>query len=164
MKSIRLPIATTLAAALIATPAMAYADCGQDGQPACTGPVPTVDQVTALLTELMDPNKPNADKNDVVTPDLSPDNVGFLDKYSGALDSKGDWPYDFIVTDIQPAPNNFAGATVATRANGHADTSNPTAIVLVNQSGHWLIDRKAALLYVFQVFASFYPHKHFGGI
>jgi hypothetical protein len=160
----KLSFATTLATALIATPATAYADCGDAGQDPCTGPVPTVDQVTALLTELMDPNRPNTDKNDVVNPDLSPDNVGFLDKYSGALDSKGDWPYDYIVTDIQPAPNNFAGATVVTRANGHADISNPTPIVLVNQSGRWRIDRKAALLYVFQVFASFYPHKHFGGI
>jgi hypothetical protein len=50
-----------LAAALIASPATAYAQCGDPGQDPCTGPpVPTVDQVVAIMTELADPNKPSA--------------------------------------------------------------------------------------------------------
>src|ERR1700677_4056277 len=88
-----------MAAALIAAPATARADCGGPDQPACTGPVPTVDQVVALLSELMDPNRPNEDKNDVVTPDLSPESIGYLDTYlDGRLNAHGDFPYDFVVT------------------------------------------------------------------
>jgi hypothetical protein len=148
----KLSIATTLAAALIASPATAYADCGDPGQDPCTGPVPTVDQVVALLSELMDPNRPNEDKNDVVTPDFSPESIGYLDTYlDGRLNAHGDFPYDFIVTDIQPAPNNFAGATVATHANGHRTTTRPFPIVLVNQSGRWLLTRKSAINSVSEV-------------
>jgi hypothetical protein len=42
-------------------------------------------------------------------------------------------PLNFVVTDIQPAPNNLAGATLETQA------TNPRPIVLVNRGGHWLI-------------------------
>ncbi len=41
----KLPVEIMLAAALIVSPATAYADCGDAGQDPCTGPVPTVDQV-----------------------------------------------------------------------------------------------------------------------
>jgi hypothetical protein len=151
--------AALLLAASLAVPATAHADCGDDGQPACTGPMPTVDQVTALLTELMDPNRPNADKNDVVTPDLNPESIGFLDKYlDGELNARGDFPYDFAVTDIQPAPNNFAGATVATHANGHPSWTKPWPIVLVNQSGRWLLTRKAAISLVSEVWTHYETH------
>lgn len=156
MKSV---VAAMILAASLAAPATAHADCGDPGQDPCTGPVPTVDQVTALLTELMDPNKPNADKNDVVTPDLKPESIGFLDKYSdGELNARGDFPYDFAVTDIQPAPNNFAGATVATHANGHPSWTRPWPIVLVNQSGRWLLTRKAAISFVSEVWTHYSIH------
>jgi hypothetical protein len=151
---------SALTAMLIVWPATAHADCGQDGQPACTGPVPTVDQVTALLTELMDPNKPNADKNDAIS-DLNPQSIDYLDKYlDGRLNAHGDWPYDFVVTDIQPAPNNFAGATVATHANGHRTTARPYSIVLVNQSGRWLLHHKSATGLVSEVLG----HYEFQGV
>ena len=141
----KIAAASLLLAASLAAPATAYADCGQDGQPACTGPVPTVDQVTGVLTELMDPNKPNADKGDVMS-DLTPESIGFLDTYlDGRLNAHGDFPYDFIVTDIQPAPNNCAGATVAIHANGHRTTTRPFPVELVNQSGRWLLTRKSAI-------------------
>jgi hypothetical protein len=61
-------VAVLLAVALIAAPATAYADCGDPGQDPCTGPVPTIDQVVAIMAELTDPNKPAADKTDIVTP------------------------------------------------------------------------------------------------
>ena len=48
----KLSVSITLAAALIAAPATAYADCGDPGQDPCTGPAPTVDQVVAILAEL----------------------------------------------------------------------------------------------------------------
>jgi hypothetical protein len=104
----KLAAAALLLAASLAVPATAHAECGDPGQDPCTGPVPTVDQVVALLSELMDPNRPNEDKNDVVTPDLSPESIGYLDTYlDGRLNAHGDFPYDFVVTDIQPAPNNL---------------------------------------------------------
>lgn len=144
--------AALLFAATLAVPATAHADCGDPDQDPCTGPIPTADQVVALLSELMDPNKPNADKNDVVTPDLSPESIGYLDTYlDGRLNAHGDFPYDFVVTDIQPAPNNFAGATVATHANGRRTTTRPFPIVLVNQSGRWLLTRKSAINSVSEV-------------
>lgn len=145
-----------LAVTSVTAPAIARADCGDPGQDPCTGPVPTVDQVTTLLSELMDPNKPNEDKHDVVTPDFNPQSIGYLDKYlDGELNAHGDFPYDFIVTDIQPAPNNFAGATVATHANGHPSWAKPFPIVLVNQSGHWLLTRKAAIYLVSEVWSHY---------
>ena len=53
-------------------------------------------------------------------------------------------PCHFVVTDIQPAPNNFAGATVATAGNP-SPSSIPRPIVLVNQGGHWLITHDTAM-------------------
>jgi hypothetical protein len=68
--------APTMAVALITAPATAvtaapaYADCGEPGQPACTGLVPTVDEVAVAMAELTDPA---ANKNNVVTPGFSPE-------------------------------------------------------------------------------------------
>jgi hypothetical protein len=48
------------------------------------------------------------------------------------------------VTDIQPAPNNSAGATVAT-TGGYKHAIQPRPIVLFNQGGHWLIANDTAM-------------------
>ena len=50
---------------------------------------------------------------------------------------------DFVVTDIQPAPNNFAGATLASVGNPASTYARP--IVLVDQGGHWLITHDSAM-------------------
>ena len=111
----KLSVATMLAAALIASPATAYADCGDPGQDPCTGPVPTVDQVVGIMAELTDPNIPAVNKSDIVTPGFSPDEAGTIDDHLNRMDAFGGLlPPAFVVTDIQPAPDNFAGATVAT--------------------------------------------------
>jgi hypothetical protein len=74
MNGIKFPgVVTTMAAALIASPATAFADCGDPDQPPCTGPVPTVDQVVAIMAELTDPDKPAANKTDIVTPGFAPE-------------------------------------------------------------------------------------------
>ena len=52
MNRIKFPALATLTVALFASPATAYADCGDPDQPPCTGPVPTVDQVVAIMAEL----------------------------------------------------------------------------------------------------------------
>jgi hypothetical protein len=143
MNSIKLSIATTLAAALIATPATAYADCGDPGQDSCTGPVPTVDQVVAILAELTDPDIPAANKGNIVTPGFSPDEAGTIDNHLNR--SRRNLPLNFVVTNIQPAPNNFAGATLATVGNPRQSTyARP--IVLVDQGGQWLITHDSAVI------------------
>ncbi|MBS9534063.1 hypothetical protein KIH27_10755 [Mycobacterium sp. M1] len=139
-----------LAAALIAVPATvvtatpAYADCGDPGEAPCTGPVPTVDEVVAIMAELTDPNIPAANKGDIVTPGFSPEEAGTIDDHLNQMNGKGLLPLPFVVTDIQPAPNNFAGATLATTGGFH-QISAAKPIVLVDQGGHWLITHDTAM-------------------
>jgi hypothetical protein len=138
----KLPTVATLVAALIASPATAYADCGDPGQDPCTGPVPTVDQIVAIFAELTDPDRPAASKTDIVTPGFSPEEAGTIDDHLNR--SRRNLPLNFVVTDIQPAPNNLAGATLATVGNPRQSTyARP--IVLVDQGGHWLITHDSAV-------------------
>src|ERR1700722_19960801 len=136
----KLSASATLAAALIASPATAYADCGDPDQPPCTGPVPTVDQVVAIMAELTDPNKPAADKTDIITPGFTPEEAGTIDDHLNRM--RNSLPLPFVVTDIQPAPNDFAGATVAVPIGFHRTSPGP--VVLVEQPGHWFITHDTA--------------------
>jgi hypothetical protein len=139
----KLSIATTLAATLIASPATAYADCGDPGQPACGGPVPAVDDVIGIFNGLTDPDIPAANKTNIVTPGFSPDEAGTIDDHLNRM-RRPALPHHFVVTNIQPAPNNFAGATLATVGNPRQSTfARP--IVLVDQGEHWLITHDSAM-------------------
>jgi hypothetical protein len=135
---------TVLAAALIASPATAYADCGDPGQDPCIDPVPTVDQVVAIMAELTDPHKPAANKGDIVAPGFSPDEARTIDNHLRRMDAVNIVPLPFMVTDIQPAPDNFAGATLATVGSFH-QVSKAKPIVLVNQHGRWLLTHDSAM-------------------
>jgi hypothetical protein len=137
--------ATLLAASLagITAPATAHADCGDPGQDSCTGPAPSVDQVVGIMQKLTDPNVPAANKSDIVTPGFSPDEAGTIDDRLHQMDSDGLLPLGFVVTNIQPAPNNFAGATVASTGGFH-QRSFPGPIVLADQRGHWMINHDSA--------------------
>jgi hypothetical protein len=141
MNRMKLPgVATAVAAALIAAPApAAYAECGDPDQTPCTGPVPTVDQVVAIMAELTDPNKPAADKTDIATPGFSPEEAGKIDDHLHRMDARvvPVLPLNFVITDIQPAPNNFAGATIST-TGGFYQWSPPPCM---NALAH-LIDRE----------------------
>jgi hypothetical protein len=141
----KLSVATTLAAALIAIPATAYADCGDPGQDPCTGPVPTVDQVVAVLSGMTDPDVPAANKTNIVTPGFDPDEAGTIDNHLTRMRNFGGiLPLPFHVTDIEPAPNNLAGATVEITGSFRQRTW-PHPIVLVDQGGHWLITHDTAM-------------------
>jgi hypothetical protein len=133
-----------LAAALIASPATAYADCGQDGQPACTGPVPTVDEVTAMMGELADPNIPATGKNDIVSPPFNDDQAQKFDTMMGLLRLESIVPVNWTVTDIESAPNNTAGATVSNPAAWH-ERAGTGPIVLVLQNGRWMLSHQTAV-------------------
>jgi hypothetical protein len=141
----RLSVVATLTAALIASPATAYADCGAPGQDPCTGPVPTVDQVMAVLVEMTDPDIPAANKGNVVTPGFSPDEAGTIDNHLTRMKVFGGiLPLPFVVTNIQPAPNSLAGATVEITGNPWQRTK-PYPVVLVDQGGHWMITHDSAV-------------------
>ena len=128
----------------VAAPATAHADCGQPGQPPCTGPAPTVDQVVAIMAELTDPNKPAVAKNDAVTPAFTPQEAAAIDDHLHKMANKRLLPLPFVVTNIQPAPNNFAGATLATTGS-YWQRSRAKPIVLIDDNGRWLITHDTAM-------------------
>jgi hypothetical protein len=123
--------AVMLLAASLAVPATAQAD-----------DAPSVDQVVAIMAELTDPNIPAANKANVVTPGFSPEEAGTIDDHLNQM--RDNLPLPFVVTDIEPAPNHFAGATLATTGSFHQVTA-PKPIVLVEQGGHWLITQDTAI-------------------
>lgn len=141
-----LTAALIVAPTTVATPAPpAYADCGDPGQDPCTGPVPTVDEVLAILAKLTDPNIPALDKGDIVTPGFSPDEAGEIDDHLNHM-SAHYLPLNFFVTDIQPAPNDFAGITwTATGPIPLYLHTYPRPAVFVDQGGHWLITHDSAV-------------------
>jgi hypothetical protein len=140
----KLAVAALLLAASLAVPAKAHAVCGQDGQPACSGPVPTVDEVTAIVNEVADPNIPAANKNDVVTPPFDDDQAQKFDNLLNIMRSEGILPIGFTVADIQPAPNNTAGATVSNLPTWR-ERAGTAPVVLVLQNGRWMITHETAL-------------------
>jgi hypothetical protein len=144
MNGIKFPgVVTAMTAALIASPATAFADCGDPDQPPCTGPVPSSDQVLAVLSGLTDPDIPAANKTNIVTPGFSPDEAATIDDHLNRMRGPS-LPLHFVVTNIQPAPNNFAGATLATVGNPRQSTyARP--IVLVDQGGRWLLTHDSAM-------------------
>ncbi len=153
-RGIAVLIAATLTVSVLTSPATVYADCGDPDQPSCTGPVPTVDQVVGIMAELTDPGRPAASKSDVVSPGLAPDEAGTTDDHLNSLNGRGYIPFNFVVTDIQPAPGNFAGATVAAPRDWPYYSVRATPIVLVGQSGHWSITHDAAIVFLNQIWSS----------
>jgi hypothetical protein len=141
----KIVVAALLLAASLATPATANADCGDPGQDPCTGPVPTVDQVVAIMAELTDPDIPAANKGNIVTPGFSPEEAGTIDDHLTRMKVFGGiLPLPFVVTDIQPAPNNFAGATVEV-IGWYRQHTDLHPIVLASQGGRWLITHDTAI-------------------
>ncbi|MBS9534064.1 hypothetical protein KIH27_10760 [Mycobacterium sp. M1] len=140
-----------LTAALIAVPATVvtaapvYADCGDPGEPACTGPVPTVDEVVAIMDKLTDPNIPAANKTDIVTPGFTSEEARTIDDHLNRMNAVGLLPLNFVAADIQPAPNDLAGATVSASGRWYNQYTPPGPIVLVDQDGHWLITHDTAM-------------------
>ena len=127
---------------MITLPATAYADCGDAGQEPCTGPAPTVDQVMAIVNELINSDIPAANKTDIVTPGFTAEEAQEIDDHLHDMDARRYPPMNIVISNIQPAPTNFAGATLAAR-NGFK-TTPPGPIVLIEQNGRWLITHDTA--------------------
>jgi hypothetical protein len=125
-------VAVVLLAVSLTAPATAHAD-----------DVPTVDQVVAIMAELTDPDRPAASKTDIVTPGFTPEEAQTIDDHLHRMNAVGMLPLAFDVTNIQPAPNNFAGATVAVPRGYQSTPAGP--IVLVEQDRHWLITHDDAV-------------------
>jgi len=140
--------------------APAHADCGDPGQPACAGPIPSSDQVVAVLAELTDPGRPAASKSDVVTPGFSPEEAQTIDDHMQKLSASGVLPLNFVVTDIQPAPGNFAGVLVGATGS-FRQTTPPGPAVMVIQGGRWLMTHDTALTAVNAFWAN--ANRHFPG-
>ena len=126
--------AIAMAAALIAATAPAYADA-----------VPSPDEVVAIMATLTDPGIPAANKVDVVTPGFTPEEAGTVDEHLNRMAAHY-LPLNFVVTDIESAPDNLAGATLT--ATGPIPIylhTAPRPIVLADQRGHWLISHDSAI-------------------
>ena len=132
--------AALLAAASLAVPATAHADN-----------VPTVDEVTAMMNEVADPNIPAVNKNDIVTPPFDDDQAPKFDNLLNVMRSAGVLPISFTATDIQPAPNNTAGATVSNPPTW-VDNEGTAPVVLVLQNGRWMITHESAVARVKHLF------------
>ena len=135
--------AVLLAAFLVAAPATAHADS-----------VPTADEVVAVRAKLTDPGIPAINKGDIVMPGLAPDEAGTTDDHLNSLNGRGYIPFNFVVTDIEPAPGNFAGATVAAPRDYPYYSIRPVPIVLISQSGRWSITHDAAMVFLNQMWSS----------
>jgi len=152
--------AALLLAAPLAVPATAHGDCGDPDQPACTGPVPTPDQVAAIMNELTDPDIPAANKTDIVTPAFTDGQARGFDLMLNDLRFWGGViPRDFTVTDIQPAPNNLAGATVS-HGQTWGDHAGSAPVVLQYQDGHWMITSHTAYSSVYNGLVRKQWHGH----
>ncbi|RRR42339.1 hypothetical protein EHH44_17750 [Mycolicibacter terrae] len=84
-----------------------------DPEPPPGAPVPTAEQVAAILNQLTDPNVADTDKAKLVDGGLSPDELGQNDQGLAKLVRHHALPFTFTVTDIRPAINDLAGVTAA---------------------------------------------------
>lgn len=142
---------------VVTVAAPAYADCGDPGEPPCSGPVPTDDEVMAIMTELIDPDVPALEKGNIVTPGFSPEDADAVDDGLTRIANsrKNYFPVTLVVADIQPAPADFAGATVAARPRFGLKPVHPTPVVFVLQDGHWLITNDAAMVFLHKLWRCF---------
>ena len=64
------------------------------------------------------------------------------------------------MTDIEPAPGNFAGATAAATGSFN-QTSSPGPIVLANHGGQWQITHDTAMTALDAIWSN--ANRHFPG-
>lgn len=105
--------------------------------PAPAAVVPTADQVAGLLSRLTDPATPDPDKAALAQGGLSPNALAELDRDLTGLNQAGSLPFAINVSDIQPAPNEFAGVTVSITGH-HIPIPVVRPMVLVKQGDTWL--------------------------
>jgi len=99
---------------------------------------------------LADPNIPAGNKNDIVTPPFNDNQAQKFDNMMGFLRLESIVPANWTVTDIQPAPNNLAGATVTNPPVWRQQHSGSGPVVLAYQNGHWMITEHTAYARVYQ--------------
>jgi hypothetical protein len=85
--------------------------------------------VAAAMAEL---TEPAANKNNIVTPAFSPEETQTVHGHLNQMNANGILPLTFVVTDIEPAPDNLAGATVATTGS----SADPSGRALVDYPRH----------------------------
>jgi hypothetical protein len=151
MKTVAAAMMLAASLTVVAAPATAHAD-----------PVPTTDEVVAIMAKLTDPGIPAVNKADIVTPGFAPEEAQTIDDHLNRLNANGYLPFNFVVTDIQPAPDNFAGATVAVPYGVRGTAPGP--LVLADQGGRWLITHETAMTALNVFWYNATRHIHHGGI
>jgi len=104
--------------------------------PPPAGPVPSGDQVVAVLQQLSDPNAPDEVQSGLVDGGLSPAELAELGGLLNEMAFRADLPLNLAVTDIVAAPGDMAGVTVsATTLLLTRAVVEP--MVLVHDDGTW---------------------------
>lgn len=96
----------------------------------------------AVVNELIDSHIPAANKTDIVTAGFTPEEAQEIDDHLREMDARRFPPMNIVISNIQPAPNDLVGATLA--AYNGKKTTPPRPIVLVDQGGHWLLTHDTA--------------------
>lgn len=135
------PVAALGAVLVMFGAATAHADPGDPPVPP-GAPVPTVEQVVAVLNTMTDPNTTFEQKSAVLEPPLPPDRGEKVDVRMHDLGDHGYYPFNWVVTDIQPAPADYAGATVSIP---HHPWTPPGPVVLVLRDGQWKMTLDTAM-------------------
>ncbi|ORX08458.1 hypothetical protein [Mycolicibacillus trivialis] len=104
--------------------------------PPPVGPVPSSDQVAAVMHQLSDPHAPDEVKSGLVDGGLSPAELGELGGLVNDLAFRAELPLNFAVTDIVAAPGDVAGMTVSA-TTWLMTRAVVEPMVLIHDDGTW---------------------------
>ncbi|BBZ13258.1 hypothetical protein [Mycobacterium branderi] len=108
-----------------------------------TTALPTVGQLSTVLTSLADPNVPFANKSGLVEGGISPSEAALADHALQKAAKKGQLPLTFGISNIQAAAPGSATADVA--VSGPKLTAPVTQSVTFVNQGSWVLSRDSAM-------------------
>lgn len=108
-----------------------------------TTALPTVGQLSTVLTSLADPNVPFANKSGLVEGGISPSEAALADHALQKAGKKGQLPLTFGISNIQAAAPGSATADVA--VSGPKLAAPVTQSVTFVNQGSWVLSRDSAM-------------------
>ncbi|GBE64976.1 low molecular weight antigen MTB12 [Mycobacterium sp. MFM001] len=108
-----------------------------------TTALPTVGQLSTVLSSLADPNVPFANKSGLVEGGVSPSEAALADHALQKAAKKGQLPLSFNISNIQAAAPGSATADVA--VSGPKLTAPVTQNVTFVNQGSWMLSRDSAM-------------------
>lgn len=108
-----------------------------------TTTLPTVGQLSTVLTSLADPNVPFANKSGLVEGGVSPSEAALADHALQKAAKKGQLPLTFGISNIQAAAPGSATADVA--VSGPKLAAPVTQNVTFVNQGSWMLSRDSAM-------------------